>query len=303
VLNFASQIIAALALLGSDAGSLSPAAPAPPLTAAPVEQAAAAPPPGGDGREQARSAAQAALIDGNHRLTAGDVQGALAEYRRAQSLFPEAAAKVEFNIGKAELSRGGEPEAAAAFERFLALSPRSPAEFRAEASQAMARLTAALAAVRVAPGRPGVLVRIDGQERGTTPIERTLWLRPGRHAVTMEEAGRVVHEREIDALAGAAMELTVAAPPPVVASSDLSASLRIESPAPLLGLGAGGSGAGERDHAPPADAPASERPLWKRWWVWAAAAAVVAGTAAVIWTVQSGGDDCPSGFVCRSQPE
>ena len=260
-------------------GAASPAPVAPPEPAADPPAASVAPP------RDSRAEAQASLVEGNTRLKDGDVEGALAAYRHAQEMYPPAAAKLEFNIAKAEETRGHEPAAAAAFERFLSQSLEIPPEYREEARNELHRLAAALGSLRLTEARPGFAVVVDGQVRGKTPLDGDVWVRPGHHVLTLEEDDHVMFRDDVDVSGGATVQITVTihppqAPPPVVATAP--------PPPPLLA--APGS-------APPAPAADEDRPLWSRWWFWAAAGAVVAaGTTAVILGTRS---DCPVG-TCKS---
>jgi hypothetical protein len=260
----------------------------------PAGSTAVAAPEAGDGG--ARVAAREALAEGNRRLKAGDVAAAVEAYLRAQTLYPPAAAKIEFNIGKAEETRGDTVAAAAAFERFLAKAQDSPADFRKEARDELARLSAGLGTVQVDQTRVGLSVVIDGQARAQTPVDRGLWVRPGRHVLTLEEGDRVLFRDSVEVTAGATVRVNATlaatdaetakpAPPP------LALAAPSPPPPPLVTAPA--------EPPPPAAATEPEdRPLWKRWWFWTGLAAVaLAGTATVLILHAR---DCPSGEVCHN---
>jgi hypothetical protein len=226
------------------------------------------------------------------------VAGAIDAYRRAQKLYPPAAAKIEFNLAKAEEARGDEVAAAVAFERFLAQSLEIPADFREEARNELHRLSAALGSLQLAEKRPGLQVAVDGQVRARTPLDGALWVRPGRHVVTVEEGERVIFRDDVQVAGGGTVRITV-----TVASSDAAGARGI---GPSLGLPPPSAPApsafgptlppAPSDPLPPANETASDsdRPLWKRWWFWTAIGAVaVAGTATVL--ILNSRSDCPSG--------
>jgi tetratricopeptide (TPR) repeat protein len=257
---------------------------------------------GGADTDAARGAARAALAAGNRRLKNGDVAGAIEDYRHAQELYPPAAAKIEFNIAKAEEARHDEPAAAAAFERFLAQSLEIPPEFRQEARNELHRLSAALGALRLAEKRPGLRVIVDGQARGKTPVEGELWVRPGRHVITLEEGDREMFRDTIEVEGGATVKVTVTispsategAPPrrPALALADPEGAASATSPATDLSSSAmGNSTTGD-----------ASSPVWKRWWFWTAAGAVAvaAATTVILLESRSSSSDCPSGNICHS---
>lgn len=249
--------------------------------------------------DDGRVAAQAALAEGNRRLKEGDPGGAIKDYRRAQLLHPPAASKIEFNIAKAEAARGDEPAAVTAFERFLSQSLDISTDFREEARSELHRLSAALGALLVAEKRPGLLVVIDGQARGKTPVDGGLWVRPGRHVITLEEGDREMFRDSIVVEAGAHVRITVtmrSAESEGAQSRQLRPLVALTPPwnprVPLLSrpidVAASGGPTGL----------AIDRPIWKRWWFWTAVGvAVVAGS--TFWILESH-SDCPSHTTCIS---
>jgi len=259
----------------------------------PADTAATAPGQAGEGPADAKSAAQAALALGNKRLKDGDVAGAIEEYRRAQTIYPPSAAKLEFNIAKAEETRGDEPAAAAAYERFLSQSLEIPPEYREEARNELHRLAAALGALRLDEKRPGYEVVVDGQVLGKTPLPGDMWVRPGHHVLTLQEDNHVMFRDDVDVNSGATVEITVtihhpradARPPTVVPPPPVA-------PAPLLPA----SGDLSQSH-PREGAREEDRSIFSHWWFWAAAGVVVAaGTTAILLGTRS---DCPVA-TCKS---
>lgn len=292
----------AAAFLAVDAGT-------PPSAAAePAPSPAAVEPDAGVVRNEAHEAAQAALSAGNRRFKAGDYAGALADYQRAKSLYPDGAAKVEFNIAKTEAALGHDDAAAEAFERFLDLPPTNLvtalADYRQEASAALQRLSAGLGRVRLISRRDDLGVLIDGQPRGATPLPGMVRVRPGHHLVTLRDRdGLEVFKEEIDVRAGDTVQVIVewepkareSEPEPEIARGSLSPALSpVAAPASGANLAAG----------PTPESGSDNAPVWKKWWFWVAGGTVVA--AAVMTLVLTLGSSseapCPNGWVCAHTP-
>lgn len=261
---------------------------------APPAASSGAESPSAEGPIDAKSAAQAALVLGNKRLKDGDVPGAIEEYRRAQTIYPPSAAKLEFNIAKAEETRGDEPAAAAAYERFLSQALEIPPEYREEARNELHRLAAALGSLRLDEKRPGYAVVVDGQVQGRTPLPGDVWVRPGHHVLTLEEDNHVMFRDDVDVNSGATVEITVTIHHPRDARGPVvtTAVSPPVAPAPLL------PASGDRSEArSPDEGRDDNRSLLSRWWFWAAAAGVVAaGTTAILLSTRS---DCPVA-TCKS---
>jgi hypothetical protein len=271
-----------------------------PATPATVEPAPAVTPVGEDAASAARTAAQRALADGNRRLKEGDVAGALEDYRRAQSIYPPAVDKIEFNIAKAEETRGDQPAAAAAFERFLSQALEIPPEYREEARNELRRLSAALGALRLADESPGYDVLVDGREHGKTPLPSDLWVRPGHHVITLEQDHHVLFRDDVEVDGGGTVQVTVtirqiaspAAGPPLTARALAAPAPFVTKPASPL-LASAPPAPGE-----PSGADQAGAPIWKRWWFWTSAGALVVSGAAIV--ILATRDSCPSGVSCRT---
>ena len=124
-------------------------------------------------------------------------------------------------------------------------------------------------------------VVVDGQARGQTPVERGLWVRPGRHVITLEQGDRVLFRDSVEVAAGASARVnaTLTAPDAETAKPPPPA-LALVAPTPtnppLVT-------APSEPQAPASTAEPSDRPVWKRWWFWTGIAAVaVAGAATVL---------------------
>ena len=263
---------------------------APAETARPPASTTPAAPHAADGT--ARVAAREALADGNRRLKAGDLAGAIEAYHRAQSLYPPAAAKIEFNIAKAEEARGDTPGAAAAFERCLAQELELPDELRKEARDGLARLAAGLGTLRVDQERAGLSILVDGQARAQTPLEHGLWVRPGRHVVTLEKEDRVMFRDTVEIAAGTVARVGAALPPEDEGAKPTSPPLALVPPAtgPPALISPPAEPTTPRTDEPPS--ASADRPIWKRWWFWTGIAAVAAAGTATVLILKARADDC-----------
>ncbi len=280
-----AQILVLLGLVAAETDGLRATEPGP---------AVAAPSPGrGEESSDAHAAAQAALARGNKLLKDGDITGAIDEYRRAQTIYPPAAAKLEFNIAKAEETRGDEPAAAAAFERFLSQSLEIPPEYREEARNELHRLSTALGTLKLTEKRPGYDVVVDGQVQGKTPLEGGVWVRPGHHVLTLEEDEHVMFRDDVDVSGGATVQITVtirhgeadlaaAHAPPALTPPGARADALLPSTDQMV-----------RTQASGRDGNDDRVPVWTRWWFWAATGAVVA-TGATLLILGTRGSDCPA---------
>jgi tetratricopeptide (TPR) repeat protein len=291
-------------VLGEGAGPPAARAAAAPPVAGPASPSSSS---GDSSSSSARTAAKAALAEGNRRLKDGDVAGAIADYRRAQAVYPPAADKLEFNIAKAEEARGDEPAAAAAFDRFLSQSLEIPPEYREEARNELRRLSGALGALRLAEKRPGYEVLVDGRQQGKTPLDRDVWVRPGHHVITLEQDDRVLFRDDVTVASGATLQITVTLRQPDDAADAARTprpAIALANPAPAAAAQPAALVALPTPAAPDVHEDVNAKtsddrsaPLWKRWWFWAAAGAVLAagGTLLVLETR----DGCPSGYTCK----
>jgi hypothetical protein len=169
------------------------------------------------------------------------------------------------------------------------------ADYRAEAATALRRLGKLLGGMQVVANDGGQNVVVDGRPRGTTPLSSLVRVLPGRHVVTLKAGDRVVFQQEIDVQAGDTVRIVVEKEAPVPAEARVA--LVVPPPA--------AAAAGNSQRAAALDLQAGPRtqearPLWKKWWVWAAVGTAVAvGITALILSNQpSSGDPCPSGYQC-----
>lgn len=139
------------------------------------------------GAKQREEEARAAILRGLSAYARGNVDVALEEYRRAQSLVPNANLPHRYEA-EALVSLGRFEEAIAAYEKYLLIKPDvSDAEqVRARIEELRARRKAR-AVVQSTP--PGATVFVDGaaQSSGATPT--TIEVSPGPHRFVLRREG------------------------------------------------------------------------------------------------------------------
>jgi tetratricopeptide (TPR) repeat protein len=209
--------------------------------------AAAAP----DETRDAKAEATRLSDEGAEALRRHEPAAALAAFDAALRLYPSA--KLQYNRGLALDSLGRSLQAATAFERFLVEVGDGPEAQRSYAARRLEELDALSGHLALAVQPPRARLTLDGQalavQTGTTAAP--LRVSPGSHTVGVELEGYQPARRAVEAPAGETVALT----------------LTLEekpSPAALLAVA-----------APTRDAP-PKRPLYRRWWLWAAVGGVVA---------------------------
>jgi hypothetical protein len=84
-----------------------------------------------------------------------------------------------------------------------------PADVREEATRRLAQAEAQIGKLNVSVDVPGALVNIDGAPIGRTPLDGSWYLEPGQHEVAISKSGYPDETRQIYALAGVAIPVTV----------------------------------------------------------------------------------------------
>jgi hypothetical protein len=183
-----------------------------------------------------RAAAKKLVQDGNAAYAAKDYGRAIALYMRAFSLEPHPG--LLFNVAQALRLAGCLERAVSFYERYLTLDPQG--EESAAARERLSELKGARSGkapanlapanqsscgvaddlIEKQPAAPepkgrlklsstpeGVIVMLDGEKIGATPIERELIV--GTHHVTLLSGGRLVGERKVEISADAAAEVSI----------------------------------------------------------------------------------------------
>jgi hypothetical protein len=194
-----------------------------------------------------------------------DLAGALSRLREAFALFPSP--KIHYNFGLVERALLREVDAMASFERFLAEAPDADPARRADAVRQLAELAGAVVTVQLRCDTPGAEVFIDGRMVGTTPLAGDLRVSAGPHQVLVQKEGiPFPFVQRIEGPGGAVVPvharlasiLQSLRPKPVVAPETIVSTKTPEAPV--------------------------ARPLYRRGWFWAGAAALAstAGISAVL---------------------
>jgi hypothetical protein len=200
----------------------------------------------------------------------GDPEAALAEFRRAITLVPQANRPHKFAAETLEdLQRYS--EAIASYEEYLRLKPnvRDAEATRARIEDIRSRHLEGTLEVECAP--VGAKVFLDGKDEpvGVTPL-RNARVVAGEHQVAIRAAGFLDEKRTVRVSPGAQTLLGCElkpehpepppAPPPTVVTPPPSPP-RVESP-PLVVV-----------------KPPPPTPIYRRWWLWSAVGVVVAAVA------------------------
>lgn len=138
--------------------------------------------------EEADKIASRGLIrQGNSLLDKGDFAQALDKFLEAFKSYPSP--KIYFNQGQALHGLKRNVDAMQAYRRFLAEAKDSALELRVEAQKQIADLTEEIGRIEIRCNRNGALLRVDGKELGTTPLEGVIWLEPGNYNLTLDWQG------------------------------------------------------------------------------------------------------------------
>jgi hypothetical protein len=210
--------------------------------------------------------AKAAFAEGRTLFDGGRFAEAARAFRSAYALAPHW--KLLYNIGQCEAAARRYGLALGAFERYLAEGgDEIDSERRDEVLGEIERLRRMVGGAEIeAPA--GSVVRVDGEERGRTPLPGRLRLEAGvEHLVEIVHGEQVLLSRTV--LIGGGEVMSLVAKP------------RTESPASAP-TQSSPSSADQNPHLPPAEATAS-RKLPVLFWIGAGATVAAAGLGAGFW--------------------
>lgn len=132
--------------------------------------------------------ARALFHMGNRHFARGEYGAALKKFRQARALFPSF--KIDLNIGSTLNAMGRLTEAAEYYERFLrrARGKASPAIMQA-ARASLEKLRRRLASIEVFCAVRDAVVLVSGRTVGRTPLEMRIYLKPGKHRLSLKKKG------------------------------------------------------------------------------------------------------------------
>jgi hypothetical protein len=263
--------------------------------------------PGASVTEADRSAALALVREGNRLLDRGDPTAALERFEQARSRV--GGDKLRFNIGQALAAIPGRERAAfQEFSLFVTLVPNALPTLIQAAQKELDRLRMHLGFLRVDATPVGAALYVDNESVGTTPLETSVVVAPGQHALVVSAAGYKSFRTSINAVAGQEhTETVVLASAPIQPRANAGDRLRPTNAASGV-LSVTRSSAIPTMEASPSllltnaqssDGSQQERrsgPIYRRWWFWAGASAIVLGTASIIALSYPGGvtHSCPA---------
>lgn len=134
-------------------------------------------------------------------------------YEEARQAFSECYAlmpksDVLRNLSISEIQSGHYVEAARHLTVLLS-GADLPANVREEATHRLAQAEAQIGRLNVSVDVPGATLSIDGVPVGRTPLDGAWYIEPGQHEITIRKEGYPGDSRQIYALAGVAIPVTV----------------------------------------------------------------------------------------------
>ena len=211
-----------------------------------------APAPVGASADDDKARARKLLDEGNAAFQAQRYSEALAAYEAAREAYDSP--KIWFNIGEARRALGRPAMAFLAYEAFVdGMGPKAPANVLKVAKDRMSALEEKIGTITLGGLRPGDVVFVDESRRR---VDRaSVIAAAGARTVHVVRDGRRGPPMSVDVVAGEISQVDVSSLPELVARAP-------EASADITGT-----------------SPASEPPLFKRWYFWAAiGVAVIGGT-------------------------
>jgi len=242
----------------------------------------------------AKIAAKARLEQGAELLTKHAYTSALAEFENAYRLFPSP--KIFFDIGLADVGLNRNPDALRAFQRFLVETPDASPETVARAKAQITALLPLVAIVDIVCPSAGLEIFVDNRPVGRSPLGAPIYLDPGPHGLG---------SRASDNAPLAATTVAVTGGTRITVSVPVAPAAAPPPPAPLPALAPPRESGPENliDARASSEPTATERPLYRRPWFWAAAAGVVAAvTVTVLLTVARSPSDPTASLGSMSLP-
>jgi tetratricopeptide (TPR) repeat protein len=198
-------------------------------------------------------------------LDANNLPEALAEFRRAHEIFPNA--RSLRGMGMVEFDLRDYEHAASHLEQALAseVKPLS-GKLRSETEGLLERALRYLGEIRVVTDPQDATVLVDGSP-AQLRADGTLLLNPGDHVIEVSAAGRARDRRNVQVSGGERRQLMIS-----LSKVDRAAQAAESTAAVPLS---------------PEPAQSERQPVYRKWWVWTLVAVAVAGgatTAAILLT-------------------
>jgi hypothetical protein len=193
----------------------------------------------GQGQARADGDESDALINqGLKAMRKGDYQTALDAFRRAHQARPATRSHAEIGLAEQALHRWIEAEADLA-GALVEGEDEWLQEHRALLEKALADVRSHLGMLTVESGPRGAEVKIDGERRGTLPLQRPLCLLPGTARVEITAPGRRPWRTEAPIQPGETTGLAPIFepldPPPVLPAATVALPSNTDRPRPSLG--------------------------------------------------------------------
>lgn len=191
-----------------------------------------------------------------------DYEGAIEALRESQEIYPLSGTLL--NLALFQDRAGRRLEAHRSFsELIFRYGDEISGGARSQVNVRIRELDASLARVEVVTEPPGAMIRIDGEEQGTTPLPVPLVLEPGAYVVEARLDGFESEQETVDLSAGEMSRV------------ELILSPRSEEP------------------SNPRGSPSSEarRSFWRGPWPWIIGGIILAGSAAAVLGVTLSNDE------------
>lgn len=137
----------------------------------------------------------------------GKYEEARVAFAECYQLMPKS--DVLRNLSISELHSGHYVDAARHLTQLLASPGELPEKVREEANNRLAQAQAQIGQLAITVDVPGAEIRIDDQVIGTSPLEGNWYIEPGQHQISVSKQGYPVEERQVFALAGVSIPVSV----------------------------------------------------------------------------------------------
>jgi hypothetical protein len=155
-----------------------------------------------------------ALKRGDKLMAAGDIERALeaygvglARYQSAHAAFPSS--KIYFPIGQAEQKLGRFMDALGHYEQVLAEGGELSAAVRKQIDDALVEVKKNLGRLDLVAQPSGARISVDGDIVGTAPLEKPIFIEPGRHEIAVTAPDHLEFEEHLELPAGKPVKRTV----------------------------------------------------------------------------------------------